>query len=63
VEKKSVGRNEKDIAEINETELVESRNRQRNITLKPDATINSWYTNVAALSKVTFATIVPSIAI
>jgi hypothetical protein len=61
--KKSAGRNEKDIAEINGTELEESRNKQRNVTLETDATINSWYTNMAALSKVTLATIVPSIAI
>jgi hypothetical protein len=39
--KKSAGRNEKDIAEINGTELEESRNRQRNVTLETDATINS----------------------
>jgi hypothetical protein len=63
MEKKSAGKNEKDMAEINGTELEESRNRQRNVTLEIDATINSWYTNMVALSKVTLATIVPSIAI
>jgi hypothetical protein len=51
------------MAEINGTELEESLNRQRNVTLETDASINSWYTNTAALSKVTLATIVPSIAI
>jgi len=63
MEEKSAGTTEKDIAEINGTELEESRNRQRNVTVETDATINSWYTNMAALSKVTLATIVPSIAI
>jgi hypothetical protein len=39
--KKSAGRSEKDMAEINGTELEESRNRHRNVTLETDATVNS----------------------
>jgi hypothetical protein len=34
-------RNEKDIAETKGTELEESRNRQRNVTLETATTINS----------------------
>jgi hypothetical protein len=61
---KPSGRDQKDMAEMKGTELEESRNMHRKVTLFSCVIkVISCYTDMVVLSKVTLATTVPSIAI